>query len=228
MGKPQFVISVGFELVFEAEGEVEVYSLAGPIIVVQKCIGIIFICFHFVQVLASARFRIPGDVVLPVSDLFASQEPARAILVVSPLGPDPRLHALLIETGGFGEIENVELDFVRFLVGATSNVLVQYLEVIPLIVPLRVQVILQPKIVLDIIDLGNFSKIAVFEPGIENKHILLLRNIYLKRRLREIPLCRKLGQVFKESSIPVVLKVSFANFLLEQGLDNILGFIFFE
>ena len=188
MSKPQLVIRVGLEFVFEAEREIEIDALASSVVVVQKCIRVVFVGLHPGQILAATGLRIPRDVILLIGDLFASQEPASTVFIVFPLGPDPRLHALLIKTSGLSEVKNIKLNFVCFLVSTTRNVFIQHFEVIPLIVPLRIQVILKPKIVLDVVNFGHFTKVPIFESGVENQYILLLWDIYLKRGLGEVPL----------------------------------------
>lgn len=53
---------------------------------------------------------------------------------------------------------------MNLLVSMQLYILVGHLEVVPLSVALRVQVILEPQVVLDICHLGCLAQITVFEP----------------------------------------------------------------
>jgi hypothetical protein len=135
------------------------------------------------------------DVVLSVGDVLASSEPADVLEFVPLLGPEAGLHADLVETRGFGEVEDVELDPVDLLVCPDCDVLVDDLEVVPLVVALGVEVVLQPQVVLNVVHLRGFSQIAVFEATVEDQHILLLRHVDFELRVGEVSLGLELGQV---------------------------------
>lgn len=65
---------------------------------------------------------------------------------------------MLVKAVSFGQVQNVELDlswFIRLVIN---------LEVVPLRVALRVEVVFEPKIVFHVVDLGCLAEIARFKP----------------------------------------------------------------
>lgn len=59
----------------------------------------------------------------------------------------------------------------------TFGVPMDDLEVEPLRVALGIHIILQPKVVFNVIHFYSSSQIAVFKPAIENKHVFLLWDV---------------------------------------------------
>lgn len=78
---------------------------------------------------------------------------------------------------------------------------------------LGVQVILEPQIILDIIDFRNFSQVTIFKPAVKYKDILLLRDVNFKLRVRKISLGRKSRQVPEKVPVLVRSKISLPCFL---------------
>lgn len=68
----------------------------------------------------------------------------------------------MVERVRLGQIQDVERDLGRLVR------LVDYLEVVPLRVAFSVDVILEPQIVLHIIDFARFTKITRLKPTIED------------------------------------------------------------
>lgn len=59
----------------------------------------------------------------------------------------------------------------------TFGIAVDDLEVEPLGVTLRVDVVFKPQVVLNVVHLDGSSQIGVFKSAIENKHVFLLRHV---------------------------------------------------
>lgn len=68
---------------------------------------------------------------------------------------------------------------------------------------LRVQVVLQPQIVLDIINLRRLPQIAVLETGVEDKYILLLRDEDLELWIAVVSLSVEPRQVLEQVPVEV-------------------------
>ena len=137
--KPDFLVLVSFELIGEAECVIEFNSFASIVVVQQKLVLKTF------DVLGRTHFIFePGDTVSFVLDILSASEPASPVLFMFSFGPNTRLHAVRVETRGFGQVQNVKCNFLRFLLLRKHNVLVNYFEVVPLSVPLSIQVIFQP------------------------------------------------------------------------------------
>lgn len=85
---------------------------------------------------------------------------------------DHRLHSQLVQGVRLTQVEDVELDLRSFILSEHD------FEVVPLGVPLGIQIILQPEIVLDVVDFSSFSQIATFEAGVKDQQVVLLRNVH--------------------------------------------------
>ena len=118
----------------------------------------------------------------------------------------------------------------------TFGIAVDDLEVEPLGVTLRVDVVLKPQVVLNVVHLDGSSQIGVFKSAIENKHVFLLRHIdsvcmswlsghewiviiwvvicwKVKVSLRD-----KFWKMFVKELIEFILKVSFTRLLVKKFL----------
>ncbi len=160
VGEPNLVFEV-FKLILKAQRVIVFHALAVAVIILEE----------LVVVEISCKFRcvhaIPRYVVLDVLNVFTGSMPA---VLVGPervnrsgifrthflklfCAKNDRFHARLIQTVGFSEIQNVELNLCRFLP------FVDNLEVEPLGMTLRIQIVFKPKVVLDIIYLCCLPKI---------------------------------------------------------------------
>lgn len=133
MGEPHFVVLIGFKVVLEAESVVEVHALTSSVVVVEVGVVVVLVVVHPPGVVAV--FRISGDVVLSVSYEVSPSEPTCALFFVLVLRPNARLHAYLVETRGFGKVQDVELNTMEFFLCPHLDPLVDYFEVVPLVVP---------------------------------------------------------------------------------------------
>ena len=77
----------------------------------------------------------------------------------------------MVERVRLGQIQDVERDLGRLVR------LVDYLEVVPLRVAFSVDVVLEPQIVLHIIDFASFAKITRLKPTIEDQLIVQYRHL---------------------------------------------------
>lgn len=58
----------------------------------------------------------------------------------------------------------------------TLRVAVDHLEEVPLDVPFGVHVVLQPQVVLHVIDLDSSPQVTTLEPGVKYQTVILLRH----------------------------------------------------
>ena len=163
MGEPNFIVLIWSELIFEAQGEIRFYSFSSTIIVIQESVVVIHIGLHLLHGLTFLVAFLSWDVVLDVGYLIATSEPACAISFVPLRRPDAWLHSHLVQARGFSEIQDIEFDPVSFFVCSECNVFVNDLKIIPLCMPFCIQIILQPKVVLHVIDFCHFPQIAIFK-----------------------------------------------------------------
>ena len=115
---------------------------------------------------------------------------------------------------------------MRLLVSPECNVLVDDLEVIPLSMAFCVKIVLQPKIIFDVVDFCHFSQVTIFKPGVENKNILLLRDKNFKLLPLKISLREKLRKVPIDVTVILDRKVSLFSLVLKELFDHLLCFIF--
>lgn len=90
--EPDFVVLIRNELVFEAEREVGLHAFARAIVVVEEGVIVVLVALHSLLGVVSVSL----DSVWLVRDVFAATEPAYALLLVLPLGPNARLHPNLV------------------------------------------------------------------------------------------------------------------------------------
>jgi hypothetical protein len=140
MSEVRRVLIIRIELICETESVIEVDALTCAILVDQ-------------EVVAASRLLpiiIPGNIVLHIGDVLAATEPAKSFLIVPFFGPDARFHALLVQTCGLGQVEDVELYSMPFTIVVQSYILINHLEVVPLGMTSSIHVIFQPKVVLNV------------------------------------------------------------------------------
>jgi len=180
MSKPKFIFFVWSELIFEAQREIRFYSFASTIIVIQESIVIIQIGLHLLDRLTFLVALFSWDVVLGVRYLLSASEPACSISLVLLRRPDARLHSYLVQARGFCEIQDIEFNPMSLFLCPECNVLINDLKIIPLCMSFCIQIIFQPKIVLDVIDFCYFTQIAIFKSRIKDEYILLIGNMNIK------------------------------------------------
>lgn len=73
--------------------------------------------------------------------------------------------------------------------------LVDDLKVVPLGMAFGVGIVFEPKIVLDIVQLGCLPQIATLKPGVEDKHVLVVRYEDLRPEALVGALTVELGQI---------------------------------
>ena len=227
--KPHLVVLIRLELVLEAEREVGFDALSCPIVVVQESVVVVFVQVHLLAHFTSvADFRVPGDVILGIGYLLTPSEPLCPVFLESLLRPDAGLHALLVQAGGLGQVQNVKFYAVSFLLRGKGYVPVDDLEVVPLRMALRVEIIFEPQIVLDVVHLRNFAEVAVFKPAVKDQHVLEVRDEDVKLGMIEVSLWLKPSQVSIKMLVIVAREVSFSSFLSEEVLDNFFSFLLAE
>lgn len=111
---------------------------------------------------------------------------------------------------------------MRPLVLSESNVLVNHLEVVPLRVTLRVQVVLKPEIVLDVAHLCSFAEVAVLEPRVKDQDVLHLGHRQASLEVREVSLRLKPRQISVEELVLLGLEVALLHFLSQHVLEHFL------
>lgn len=201
VSEPDLVVLIGLELVLEAKGEVGFDALACAILLVQKLVA---------QLFGLSRLLVPRDAVLKVSDVDAASEPASSVPLELPSGPNAGHHSMLVETSGFGQVKDVELDLVDLFLGGQRNVLVCHLEVVPLGVPLCVPVVLQPQVVLDVVHLGRLAQVTVLESAVEDQNVLHRGYVDFGLKVSIIAIGTEFGQVFIEKLVVIGFEVVLA------------------
>lgn len=212
MSKPDLIVLVRLELVLEAEGEIGLDAFACSILLVQKLVTNVF---------GLSRLLVPWNVVLGICDFDPTSEPACAVLVVPAFGPYARHHAVLVETRGLGQVQNIEFDLVDLLLRRQGDVLVHHFEEIPLCMALGVPIVLQPQVVFDVVDLGGLPQVAVLEPTVEDQNVLDLRHVQLRLDVGVVSVGAKFGQVFVKELVVVGFEVVLAGFLGEMGVVHL-------
>ena len=74
--KPDIIVLVGCERILEAQGEVGIYALACPIVIVEKGVIVVLVSLHFLVV--ASEVSLSNDVVLGIGDFLASAKPSNA------------------------------------------------------------------------------------------------------------------------------------------------------
>ena len=77
----------------------------------------------------------------------------------------------MVERVGLGQVQDVERDLGRLVR------LVDYLEVVPLRVALRVVVVLQPQVVLHVVHLRRLPQVPALHSTVKQKHVVQLRHL---------------------------------------------------
>lgn len=108
-----------------------------------------------------------------------------------PFRPDARLHSIFVQTRSFGEVHDVELDPLHLLLCPEGHVLVDHLKVKPLRVTASVCIILEPQVILDVVQLGGFAQVPIFKSGIEYQYVLVVGHILLSVQIRVVSLLRE-------------------------------------
>jgi len=141
VGEVHFIVLVRHELVLEAQGEVSIRTFSSSVVIIKEGIIVILVGLHLLASL-HVVVDLAMDVILLVAYFIAPFEPADSLFFELALGPDEGLHSYLIETRRFCQIQDIELDPVGLLVGSQGDIFVNYLEVVPLRMAFRVQIIL--------------------------------------------------------------------------------------
>lgn len=208
MSKPNLILRM-LKMILKAERAIGVNSLTMPIVVKQKFVVISN------ALKAICRIRIPRNVILKVLYIFASPMPAPLWVRLTALfkfflRKDNRFHANLVERVRLGQIEDIELNSGRFLL------IVYDFEVVPLRVPFRVQIVLQPQIVLNVVHFGCFPQIATFKSAVKNEQMKLVGYAYRVLGVVKVALSRKFRQIFEEKFVNIRGKVPLASFCLKN------------
>lgn len=97
--EPDFVILVRHEGILEAESEIGIDSFTSPVVVVKEGVVIVFVGPHLLVFSCEVGFS--QYVVLRISHIFASSEPAHSFILESAFGPNTWFHTDLVQTGRF-------------------------------------------------------------------------------------------------------------------------------
>jgi len=229
MRKPDLIFQV-LKLVFETQSVVVFYALSMTVIVLQKLVVV------KISRKLGGVYAVSGDVVLKVLNVFASSVPSvlvcpkrvvilgrfSANLGESFLAEHDRLHPCFVQTVGFCEIQDVELNLCR-LFSFVDN-----FEEEPLSVTLRVEIIFEPEVVLYVVDFGSFAEVSRLETAVEYEHVVKGRHRYSILSCFQFAVYTKLGDSLIKLLVKLTRKVSFSSYATKIGFCRLFNFLLRE
>mmetsp|Transcript_43346 Transcript_43346/g.41753 ORF Transcript_43346/g.41753 Transcript_43346/m.41753 type:complete len:541 (-) Transcript_43346:140-1762(-) len=118
-------------------------------------------------VIASHFQVLPAEAILVVKDVAPYSMPSFVLVLFGVLGEGEDLHAVVVEGVGFGEVDDVEADFLA-LPGVGDP------EEVPLGVAVGVDVVLQDEVVLIVRDLQGRQEVPTLKSGLKDDCPILL------------------------------------------------------
>lgn len=146
VSEPYFIILMCFKFIWKTESEIIFYTFSSWVIIEQEWRIIIEVQIWSISIwsITLLNLVIPWYGILPVCDVFTSPEPCGSIFLKLSFGEYARLHSHLVKRGSFGQIENIEFNFMYLFLLSYGYVLITNFKVIPLSMSPCVSIVFKP------------------------------------------------------------------------------------